>query len=355
MNFGRLLTCFDPLGNECHAVRVASGLDDYPRSSTPGPEERHADLVAWLAAASGALARVATALGDDAGAAVHSKRVTNLLRALDDVHWDDQDGAYYDVGLHSERGTFRNLAVIRCASARDQNDAVDETVAPELLQQGARDLCPSHHPRFLWPIGDGAGNILTRPTYIESDADKSVQFVRRVGVVNIFPMLLRLLPEDSPRLPRMLDLLADKDKLWSAHGMRSLGKRDMCVRRIPSDYLLPAPRSSNAFICLRCACTWVAGSTNVKMLPGMPLTGVVISGLPSTIWRCNPCITMQTVRSHRLRRQSERRRCTKNCGATFWKPSSAPITKQVSSGNSKGPGRAIACPVSRQLRLQRML
>jgi mannosyl-oligosaccharide glucosidase len=153
----------------------------------------------------------------------------SLLQALDDVHWDDRDGAYYDVGMHSEQGAFRNLAVIRCASSRDQNDAIDEAVAPELLQQGARDLCPSHHPRFLWPVGDGAGNILTRPTYIESDADKSVQFVRRVGVVNIFPMLLRLLPEDSPRLPRMLDLLADKSKLWSAHGMRSLGKTDMCA------------------------------------------------------------------------------------------------------------------------------
>jgi mannosyl-oligosaccharide glucosidase len=211
--------------------------------------------VAWLAAASGALARVATALGDPEGAAVHSERAESLLQALDDVHWDEQDGAYYDVGMHSERGAFRDLAVIRCASARDQNDGVDEAVAPELLQQGARDLCPSHHPRFLWPIGDGAGNILTRPTYIESDADKSIQFVRRVGVVNIFPMLLRLLPEDSPRLPRMLDLLADKNKLWSKHGMRSLGKEDMCVV-LP--FWKPHPSTITCLLtmlrCTRCAC-----------------------------------------------------------------------------------------------------
>lgn len=211
--------------------------------------------MAWLAAASGALARVATALGDPEGAAVHSERAESLLQALDDVHWDEQDGAYYDVGMHSERGAFRDLAVIRCASARDQNDGVDEAVAPELLQQGARDLCPSHHPRFLWPIGDGAGNILTRPTYIESDADKSIQFVRRVGVVNIFPMLLRLLPEDSPRLPRMLDLLADKNKLWSKHGMRSLGKEDMCVV-LP--FWKPHPSTITCLLtmlrCTRCAC-----------------------------------------------------------------------------------------------------
>ena len=160
---------------------LASGLDDYPRSSTPGPEERHADLVAWLAAASGALGRISTALGDAKGAAVHLEREASLLGALDDVHWDDRDGAYYDVGMHSEQGEFRDLAVIRCASAQNQNDGVDFAVAPELLQSGSRDLCPDHHPRFLWPVGDGAGNILTRPTYMES-SDKSVQFVKRASL-----------------------------------------------------------------------------------------------------------------------------------------------------------------------------
>ena len=45
--------------------------------------------------------------------------------------------------------------------------------------------------------------------------------------VEMFLPLQRLLPGDSPRLPRMLDLLADRDKLWSDHGMRSLGANDM--------------------------------------------------------------------------------------------------------------------------------
>lgn len=142
------------------------------------------------------------------------------------VHWSERDGAYFDVGVHSERGVFRNLAVIRCASASNQNDGVDEAVLPELLQQGGANLCPTHHPRYLWPIGDGNGGILMRPVYIESNADKAVQFVPRVGVLNVFPLLLRLLPPDSPRLPRLLDLLADEDKLWSPHGMRSLGRAD---------------------------------------------------------------------------------------------------------------------------------
>jgi len=64
---------------------LASGLDDYPRSSSPGSEERHVDLVAWLAAASGALGRVAASLGDAEGAELHAGREAALLRTLDAV------------------------------------------------------------------------------------------------------------------------------------------------------------------------------------------------------------------------------------------------------------------------------
>jgi mannosyl-oligosaccharide glucosidase len=141
------------------------------------------------------------------------------------VHWDDRAGAYFDVGLHSEKGEFRNLAVVRCASLSNQHDAVDVAVLPELLQQRANP-CPPHHTKFLWPVGDGNGGILMRPVYVESAADKSVQFVPRVGVLNVFPLLLRLVPPQSPRLPRLLDHLADPEKLWSPHGMRSLGRQD---------------------------------------------------------------------------------------------------------------------------------
>ena len=111
--------------------------------------------------------------------------------------------------------------MIRCASASNQNDAVDAAVLPELLRQGGSSPCPAHHPRLLWPIGDGRGGILMRPMYVES-TDKAVQFVPRVGVLNIFPLLLRLIEPDSQRLPRLLDVLADPDRLWSDHGMRSV-------------------------------------------------------------------------------------------------------------------------------------
>ena len=286
---------------------LASGLDDYPRSSSPGPEERHADLVAWLAAASRALGRVATALGDAEGAAPHQQREAALLRSLEDVHWDDVDGAYYDVGMHSELGAFRDLAVIRCASARDQHDGVDFAVAPEQLQQGGAGLCPSHHPRYLWPVGDGAGNILMRPTYVESDADRSVQFVRRVGVVNIFPLLLRLLPPDSPRLPRMLDLLADEDKLWSRHGMRSLGKIDRFYQR-PN-----APGCATSNRAPQCSSS---SPSAYGLAAGTRRTGAGTCGCRSTTSPCSRCSTTPTARRRRPRQPSARRNSTPSCGTS---------------------------------------
>jgi hypothetical protein len=48
--------------------------------------------------------------------------------------------------------------------------------------------------------------------------------VPRLGAITVFPLLLRLLSDDSPRLGPLLDHLTDPAKLWSPHGLRSLNK-----------------------------------------------------------------------------------------------------------------------------------
>ena len=40
--------------------------------------------------------------------------------------------------------------------------------------------------------------------------------------MNLFPLLLRLVPPDAPQLPSQLAALRDPEGVWSPHGLRSL-------------------------------------------------------------------------------------------------------------------------------------
>jgi mannosyl-oligosaccharide glucosidase len=75
----------NPSEDKLNPNTLASGLDDYPRSSSPGRDERHVDLISWLAAGSGALGRIASTLGDAEGAKTHFEREAALLQTLDTV------------------------------------------------------------------------------------------------------------------------------------------------------------------------------------------------------------------------------------------------------------------------------
>ncbi|KAK4995964.1 Processing alpha glucosidase I [Elasticomyces elasticus] len=57
------------------------------------------------------------------------------------------------------------------------------------------------------------------------DYEESVHVCHK-GYISIFPFMTGLLAPDSKRLGAVLELIADKEELWSEHGIRSLSRRD---------------------------------------------------------------------------------------------------------------------------------
>lgn len=51
------------------------------------------------------------------------------------------------------------------------------------------------------------------------------------GYISIFPLLLGLVPKDSPHLGALLDMMSDPNQIWSDYGLRSLSKSDEYYRK----------------------------------------------------------------------------------------------------------------------------
>lgn len=154
----------------------ASGLDDYPRADPPHPGELHVDALAWVGASAQALQQIAAYLGEDfdGDAAVYAEHLDAARRNLDVVHWDPEQEAYCDTTI---------------------------------VGGGDKD-------------GEGEG-----------EGKGKFQRVCHLGYVSLYPLLLGLMRPDDPRLPAVLDLLADPARLWSPHGLRSLSKADLLYGR----------------------------------------------------------------------------------------------------------------------------
>lgn len=57
------------------------------------------------------------------------------------------------------------------------------------------------------------------------------QYSPHIGYVNLFPFMLGLIPNDSPRLLNTLQYIESPAHLWSGHGIRSLSKSDPYYRQ----------------------------------------------------------------------------------------------------------------------------
>ena len=147
---------------------LASGLDDYPRGEFPSDADRHVDLLSWMAYAAGTLRRLSKLLGD-AETEQFYKTDEKLYLSNLQKHWHEEDGVFYDFGINDV--------------VRDPNTGRPVSLAPPEL-------------------------------------------VRHFGYASIFPLALRLLKPEDPRLGRLLGAIQSHGRMWSKFGLRSLSKDD---------------------------------------------------------------------------------------------------------------------------------
>ena len=107
------------------------------------------------------------------------------MKRLKALHYDAATGMFLDYGLHTED----------VALARPSPDPSAPPGAP---------------PPPLRRVVTGA--------------PPAERLVPAFGYVSLFPLLLELLPADSPELGRQLELLRDEALLWTPYGLRSLAR-----------------------------------------------------------------------------------------------------------------------------------
>nr|XP_010929770.1 mannosyl-oligosaccharide glucosidase GCS1 [Elaeis guineensis] len=169
---------------ELNPKTLQSGLDDYPRASHPGDEERHLDIRCWMLLAADCMHSIAkfTSMKNDLEKDYYmmSERLSNF-EILNEMHLDEVSGAYFDFGNHTEKVRLR-WHEVRSA----------DTVKRELVRE-----------------------TLERP---------QLSLVPHVGYVSLFPFMMGIIPSTSWILEKQLELISNRSTLWTDYGLRSLSR-----------------------------------------------------------------------------------------------------------------------------------
>ena len=233
---------------------LASGLDDYPRSAFPDESERHVDLHCWVTLASRLMAELEAGLdldeasrgslpiqgeGDQGPVEMgYADADAYLTTQMSVLHWDATLGAFADVGLAGagDGDDLIKSLVGKCGDTKVQKTVHIPLEAIKARQEAGEqvkfsEFCPKEHPEFLYPIGDGRGGYEMVETYIP-DGELVSRAINRMGYVNLFPLLLRLLPADEEeKLGAILDAMEDPKLLWTEFGLRSISAADLFYHR----------------------------------------------------------------------------------------------------------------------------
>ncbi|KAL2903641.1 Mannosyl-oligosaccharide glucosidase GCS1 [Bienertia sinuspersici] len=169
---------------ELNPKTLSSGLDDYPRASHPNEDERHLDLRCWMLLAADCLHTIVKLTKNHDGLGKEYdfivKRLSNF-ESLNQMHYDEAFGAYFDFGNHTEK--------VRLRSQLKMN-----------------------------------GNYANQEMVREVLEEPKLRFVPHVGYVSLFPFMGKLIPPGSWILGKQLDLISNSSTLWTNYGIRSLSK-----------------------------------------------------------------------------------------------------------------------------------
>jgi mannosyl-oligosaccharide glucosidase len=224
---------------------LSSGLDDYPRSPHPTPDEHHLDLHCWMTKGTGIMAKLGKLLSDeDKEFHLTANSITgdvdyykdlhgHLLKRLDDLHWSEAHSGYFDVGAYNASNYFSQNLIVRCQNPTDRS-MVDLLVPVDVIKQQKNGFCPASHPVVLQAHGDGRGGYRVIERYV-MEQPYSITHIPIVGYVSIFPLLLKLLDPSSSRMGAVLDMIEDPEKLWTDYGLRSISKTDLFYQKRNSE------------------------------------------------------------------------------------------------------------------------
>ncbi|KAK4534691.1 hypothetical protein CDCA_CDCA02G0716 [Cyanidium caldarium] len=155
-----------------YPTTLASGFDDFPRAPYVDSNERHVDLIAWMAYAAFMLTDIQADLQADGAMAGGSWSTAalshfgrNLTEALLHEHWNATEGTFCDG--------------------------------------------------------------VARPTKrAEPSTALAVEHFCHLGYPTLLPLLLGLLPANAPHTGELLRAMADPNRLWTPYGLRSLSAAD---------------------------------------------------------------------------------------------------------------------------------
>ncbi|KAK9836881.1 hypothetical protein WJX74_010329 [Apatococcus lobatus] len=173
---------------ELNPKTLASGLDDFPRASHPSEDERHLDLRCWMALAYQSLATIGSSLklpAEEVQPFAEKAATLSDPAELVRLHWDPASRRFLDWGNHTQGVSLQWM---------------------------------------LQRLPDGRPYGLELQRVVDQHKPPQLQYVPHFGFVSLFPLLMRLLPADSPQLEALLQQLPKTKLLWSPYGLRSLSK-----------------------------------------------------------------------------------------------------------------------------------